>query len=1557
MASNWSLTRGFKRWLGKLVSGEAISSHRRKRNGRGVELKLEVLEDRLAPAGYVFIDYGDNLPTGGLNTTIGALQDVASATNPNDRILGPTLKDLTLSGGAAGTPVSITRAGFSPAERAQMLAVIQRAFRPLNVTVVELTPTAKTLADGRTVAAAASLTPPSAGGTGTPPPDVVTTLRSGNAAFRDAYVIVGNFSVGSGSTLNTNNNGSGNSPITADADLLAAANLHDDVGVVFALGAGGDFRNTMNNIAHEAGHLLGLQHSITDVNTGPTRINMLHQSELMSYVNTNSSSSSMFSRYPMIRGDENTPFYDKQASFNSATRTITLPSGVSFPDGFAGGQLLSITKPSSNAGFFKIKSVSGAIPGVSGGVMTLEPGPALTTASSVTVYLGLANPTNLDDLGPRNAGTYYEQLANDANVGSNFNFVSGTGAHDVITIRRDGLFATVTVQAFSTPTYVPGTAIFVPGTTSITIGPITIPLPGSTVLEYSIPLDKPILIYGGDGDDRFVIDADLGVPIEIDGMLGLDTLVVNGKNVPSLIYSPGATVPGTDVIPRTAEDPAVPAMKNVDSYEGILTAGSTSILFRDFDPSSIVTVQNAGAVTMVTPFRADVLAVTSPAPGISQVLGLSDDKIFVPLRTASVTKLIIDAASQEGAGGADDFVFVNLPDNSSMQLAVNAGSGVDRLIFNDAANVVAFGTTSYTIDAAQIRRVAIDTIPAFRQDSATVEFSGIENLDVETGLIFNQVSLSGLLPGTNLKIQGGQARNLVNIQGADGTLDPIAGTVTYIGGDAYDAVSIIDQSPAGSQHLLGAGEYTRIRPGGSNLVVKYSQVEQVNLETDAAPRAMVDVVVAGTSAPVTIRQHRNESNGVTLGNLGLVQGIVHDVTIDNAPGDRTFLTVDNHADSVYQGNVIVTADSISNLAPATIHFPNSNNAPAESSLSGFRIRHGSGGSKTVVQATPHGAYVNIDCGSGNDEIVLENLRGSHNITLKGFGGADTLRINDTRTSFANVYTVDTGVITRNTPTVQPGVFEVATITHEGFETLDLLAGFGPDQVTVRGSHSGQAVIIDGGGGNDTLVGGSGGETLRGNRGNDILLGSTGADVLEGGDGRDLLIGGLGVDTVDGGADPDIVIGPYTSFDAAVNLAALNTIMAEWARKDPYFTDLKEDYRARVEHLRSGVGGENGNTVLSVANGTRTVFDDPEADILRGGVGALDWFFANTDVGMDQLPDLEKGEIVSKVKSDTGNVQAKTSIDARALSGDYFWVDGVRYDLATPFQALMSVGQHTLLTGGGTPIYFSVLRDGTVDYDPALEGILSGKGTTILTLLGTTITLDARQMTIGRLAFNASSFTNASDVVLSLRVLPGRQWCGLAGGLVYFNVSATGVISYDPTLEGIVLGQGTNALTLRGVSFTIDARQLTLGWLAFDGYTFDPTSIINFRMLPGTHFFWNPRGAAINLIVAADGTLDYDHALDAFITGRGTTNLVLIGTEVTIDARIYGNTSLYFEGIFFDTSTVFRARVLPGTHGIEVGSILVSFTVGFDGLIDYAAIWDGILGGRHTKSLAFLQFPG
>ena len=60
-----------------------------------------------------------------------------------------------------------------------------------------------------------------------------------------------------------------------------------------------------------------------------------------------------------------------------------------------------------------------------------------------------------------------------------------------------------------------------------------------------------------------------------------------------------------------------------------------------------------------------------------------------------------------------------------------------------------------------------------------------------------------------------------------------------------------------------------------------------------------------------------------------------------------------------------------------------------------------------------------------------------------------------------------------------------------------------------------SVTLDGGDGNDTLVGGAGNDALIGGNGRDILAGGAGNDALIGGNGRDFLVGGDGNDTLNG----------------------------------------------------------------------------------------------------------------------------------------------------------------------------------------------------------------------------------------------------------------------------------------------------------------------------------------------------------------------------------------------------------------------------------------------------------
>jgi Ca2+-binding RTX toxin-like protein len=62
--------------------------------------------------------------------------------------------------------------------------------------------------------------------------------------------------------------------------------------------------------------------------------------------------------------------------------------------------------------------------------------------------------------------------------------------------------------------------------------------------------------------------------------------------------------------------------------------------------------------------------------------------------------------------------------------------------------------------------------------------------------------------------------------------------------------------------------------------------------------------------------------------------------------------------------------------------------------------------------------------------------------------------------------------------------------------------------------------VAGGGGDDTLTGGSGNDYLRGDAGDDTLSGGAGRDTLIGGDGDDVLTGGAGNDTLFGGDGAD-----------------------------------------------------------------------------------------------------------------------------------------------------------------------------------------------------------------------------------------------------------------------------------------------------------------------------------------------------------------------------------------------------------------------------------------------------
>jgi uncharacterized secreted protein with C-terminal beta-propeller domain len=115
---------------------------------------------------------------------------------------------------------------------------------------------------------------------------------------------------------------------------------------------------------------------------------------------------------------------------------------------------------------------------------------------------------------------------------------------------------------------------------------------------------------------------------------------------------------------------------------------------------------------------------------------------------------------------------------------------------------------------------------------------------------------------------------------------------------------------------------------------------------------------------------------------------------------------------------------------------------------------------------------------------------------------------------------------------------IATIGGEaagrrGIDSIDVVfvrGGKGNDRIVaqLQGKASKLRVRLDGGKGNDTLIGGAGRDELNGNAGDDLIDGGEGADLVRGGAGKDSLSGGDGSDVLEGNEENDTLIGGWGS---------------------------------------------------------------------------------------------------------------------------------------------------------------------------------------------------------------------------------------------------------------------------------------------------------------------------------------------------------------------------------------------------------------------------------------------
>lgn len=201
-----------------------------------------------------------------------------------------------------------------------------------------------------------------------------------------------------------------------------------------------------------------------------------------------------------------------------------------------------------------------------------------------------------------------------------------------------------------------------------------------------------------------------------------------------------------------------------------------------------------------------------------------------------------------------------------------------------------------------------------------------------------------------------------------------------------------------------------------------------------------------------------------------------------------------------------------------------------------------------------------------------------------------------------------------------------------------ITGFSGDLVAMT---TGNDLLDEVFGGNDTINGTDFNDYLKGVAGNDSILGNNGADTLIGGDGNDTLRGGLGADSLFGGNDNDLLIEDGLNTDTVNGgngndtirpTSELAGINASWnGGADTDWFDVSDLSNAGkevdllngrwevtpgnlnfedaigFENVDGGTGaetlrGSNDANRLYGNNGNDTIFGNGDSDTLRGGAG-------------------------------------------------------------------------------------------------------------------------------------------------------------------------------------------------------------------------------------------------------------------------------------------------------------------------------------------------------------------
>jgi Ca2+-binding RTX toxin-like protein len=641
----------------------------------------------------------------------------------------------------------------------------------------------------------------------------------------------------------------------------------------------------------------------------------------------------------------------------------------------------------------------------------------------------------------------------------------------------------------------------------------------------------------GAGNDVFQWDPGDGSDV-IEGQDGFDTMLFNGSNGAEIMT---ASANGGRVLFTRNLGNIVMDLNDVERLE-INALGSTdTVTVNDLTGTDVTGVDinlsgtiggtsgdGAADVVIVNGTNANDTIDVFGAGSTASVAGLA------ALVTVTGTEGANDSLVINALGGDDTITATTLP-AGVIRLTIDGGAGNDTIFGSQGADVFLGGAGNDTVFGDNGNDLALlgagDDLFQWDPGDGNDTIEGQDGFDT---LLFNGSNAS---ENIDLVANGGRALFLRNVASVTMDLDDVeridfnalGGADNVVIGDlggtdvreinidlgvngggdgAADAITANGSNGADVMGVIGAaGNYTIF---GAPAEINVTRSEQANDRLTINLLGGDDVFDGASLEADTVQLTVNGGlgNDVFIGSEGndLFNGGDGDDVALMGAGDDTFAWNPGDDDDTLEGQAGFDRMLFngSNAAEQINIFANGGRVLFTRDIA------------SVTMDLNDVERIDFNALGGADTVTIHDLSGTDvvevNVNLSGTiggtngdGAADNLVVNGTTGDDVAIVVGDASGVTVFGLAAQVNI----TGAEGASDTLTIRGGDGDDVIEASGVQAGAIrLVLDGGEGNDVIIGSDGDDTLIGGNGDDVLLGGLGNDIIIGGEGDDIEIQGF-----------------------------------------------------------------------------------------------------------------------------------------------------------------------------------------------------------------------------------------------------------------------------------------------------------------------------------------------------------------------------------------------------------------------------------------------------------------